>query len=99
MFADWAGQTVPIHNAQDGTLSYAHLCVAVLGASNKTYVEAFADEKLSRWIEGHCHAYAYFQEVARITVVDYVPGHIIRVLFPATICARLARPPRKSGTE
>ena len=36
MFVDWAGQTVPIHNAQDGSVSEAHLFVAVLGASNKT---------------------------------------------------------------
>jgi len=41
MFVDWAGQTVEIHNAQDGSLSVGHLFVAVLGASNKTYVEAF----------------------------------------------------------
>ena len=41
MFVDWAGQTVEIHNAQDGSVSAAHLFVAVLGASNKTYVEAF----------------------------------------------------------
>lgn len=67
MFVDWAGQTVPIHNAQDGTLSHAHLFVAVLGASNKTYAEAFADEKLDSWIGAHCHAYAFFQGVARVT--------------------------------
>ncbi len=31
MFVDWAGQTVEIHNAQDGTVSAGHLFVAVLG--------------------------------------------------------------------
>ena len=66
MFVDWAGQTVGIYNAQDGTFSYAHLFVAVLGASNKTYAEAFADEKLASWVGAHCHAYAFFQGVARV---------------------------------
>lgn len=70
MFVDWAGQTVPIYNAQDGTQSPAYVFVAVLGASNKTYVEAFMDMKLSAWIAGHCHAYRFFQGVARVTVPD-----------------------------
>ena len=65
LFVDWAGQTVPIHNAADGSVSAAHLFVAVLGASNKTYVEAFADEQLAAWLAAHCHAYAFFQGVAR----------------------------------
>ena len=87
MFVDWAGQTVPIYNAQDGTQSPAYVFVAVLGASNKTYVEAFLDMKLPAWIAGHCHAYRFFQGVARVTVPDYVPRHIIGILFPAAICA------------
>jgi transposase len=33
-------------------------------------VEAFADEQLAAWIAAHCHAYAFFQGVARITVPD-----------------------------
>ena len=78
MFVDWAGQTVAIHNAQDGTLSYAHLFVAVLGASNKTYVEAFEDEKLASWIGAHCHAYAFFRGVARITVPDNLKTGVVR---------------------
>ncbi len=41
MLVDWAGQTMPIHNASDGTTAAAHLFVAVLGASNKTFAEAF----------------------------------------------------------
>ena len=86
MFVDWAGQTVPIHHP-DGTTSDAHLFVAVLGASNKTFAEAFGNQQLPSWIAAHCHAYAFFQGVARGTVPDYVPRHIIRLLFPAAICA------------
>ena len=82
MFVDWAGQTVPIQGAAD-----ASLFVAVLGASHKVFVEAFENQKLAAWITGHCHAYAFFEGVAKATVVDYVPRHIIDLLFPASICA------------
>jgi transposase len=78
MFVDWAGQKVEIHNAQDGSVSEAHLFVAVLGASNKTYAEAFENEQLAAWIEAHCHAYAFFQGVARITVPDNLKTGVIR---------------------
>ena len=69
MFVDWAGQTVPIRQA-DGAVTDASLFVAVLGASNKTYVEAFPNQQLASWITGHCHAYAFFHGVPRLTVPD-----------------------------
>jgi len=70
MFVDWAGQTVPVYNANDGSVSQAHLFVAVLGASNKSFAEAFANEQLPAWIAGHVHAFAFFGGVARITTPD-----------------------------
>jgi transposase len=78
MFVDWAGQTIPLHNALDGSLSAAHLFVAVLGASNKTYVEAFANEQLSAWITAHCHAWSFFQGVCRVTVPDNLKTGVTR---------------------
>jgi transposase len=78
MFVDWAGQTIPIHNASDGTLTQAHLFVAVLGASNKTFAEAFANEQLPSWIAGHVHAYAFFNGVARITTPDNLKAAVLQ---------------------
>lgn len=77
MFVDWAGQTVPIHNP-DGTVSEAQIFVAVLGASNKTFAEAFANQQLPSWIAAHCHAYAFFQGVARVTVPDNPKTGVIK---------------------
>jgi transposase len=70
LFVDWAGQTVPIHHSTDGSTSQAHLFVTVLGASNKIFVEAFPNEQLDCWIAGHCHAYAFYDGVAKVTVPD-----------------------------
>ena len=61
LFVDWAGQTVPIQNPVDGSWTKGHLFVAVLGASNRIFVEAFPNEQLENWIAGHCHAYAYHE--------------------------------------
>jgi len=77
MFVDWAGQTMPIHNP-DGTVSSAYLFVAVLGASNKTYAEAFPNQQLPSWIAAHCRAYEYFQGVARVTVPDNPKTAVIK---------------------
>jgi len=78
MFVDWAGQTVPIQNGQEGTITQAHLFVAVLGASNKTFARAFADEKLGSWIAAHCEAYTAFQGVARVTVPDNLKTGVVQ---------------------
>ena len=55
----------------------AHLFVAVLGASNKTYVEAFENEQLSAWIRAHCNAWAFFTGVSRVTVPDNLKTGVI----------------------
>ena len=78
MFVDWAGQTVPIHHGADGSVSAAHVFVAILGASNKTYAEAFENEQLAAWILAHCRAYAFFGGVAKITVPDNPKTGVVR---------------------
>jgi len=69
MFVDWAGMTMPIHHA-DGTTADASIFVAVLGFSNKTYAEAFANQQLPSWIAGHCHAFNFYGGVSRAVVPD-----------------------------
>jgi transposase len=69
MFVDWAGPEVSVRN-EDGTSSAAYLFVAVLGASNKTYAEAFPDMRLPAWIAAHVHAFAYFGGVVKVLVPD-----------------------------
>jgi len=80
MFVDWAGQKVPIAGS-DSPTQEASLFVAVLGASNKTYAEAFENEKLAAWITGHVHAYEFFGGVARVTCPDNPKTGVIRPCF------------------
>jgi len=69
LFVDWAGQTVPIQQP-DGTTKPASIFVAVLGASNKTYAQAFGDQQLPSWIAGHCQAFTFYHGVTRALVPD-----------------------------
>ena len=78
LFVDWAGATVPIHAPATGTVSEASLFVAVLGASNKTYVEAFPNQQLGSWIRAHVRAYAFFGGVPRLTIPDNTKTAVIR---------------------
>ena len=70
MFVDWAGMTIPLVDPQTGQSRPAYLFVAVLGASNYTYTEAFETMKLPSWIDGHIHAWEFLGGVTRLTVPD-----------------------------
>jgi transposase len=68
MFVDFAGQSVDIVHRHSGKLSKAHLFVAVLGASNYTYAEAFPAEDLPSWITAH--VFQFFNGLPEIVVPD-----------------------------
>ena len=70
MFVDYAGVTVPIHDAITGGEFPAQVFVATLGASNYTFVEVQPDQSLASWIQGHVHAVEAFQGVPLAVVPD-----------------------------
>lgn len=70
LFVDWAGQTMPIHNSADGSTSPASIFVSALGASNKTFAQAYPDQKLPSWISAHIEAYVFYGGVPTLTVPD-----------------------------
>ncbi len=70
-FVDYAGQTVPISDPHTGAVVLrAEIFVAVLGASNFTYAEAFPSQELPHWITAHVHAFAFFGGCPKIVVPD-----------------------------
>jgi len=78
MFVDWGGGTIAIHDRETGEVSEASIFVAVLGASNYTWVEAFESQRLAHWINGHVHAYEYFGGAARMTIPDNPKTAVIK---------------------
>ncbi|MBM3279961.1 MAG: transposase [Candidatus Handelsmanbacteria bacterium] len=68
-FVDWAGQTL---RWTDLDTHQAQLFVAVLGASNYTYAEAFPSQQLAHWIDAHLHTFAFFGGVSQLLVPDNV---------------------------
>jgi len=70
LFVDWAGERVPVIDAATGEIRGAHLFVAALGASSYSYAEAFENTQLPSWLDGHMHAWEFYDGVARITVPD-----------------------------
>lgn len=78
LFVDWAGDTVPLIDAATGAITPAHLFVAVLGASNLTYVEAFRDEGIESFIRGHVDALSYIGGVPALIVCDNLKTGVTR---------------------
>jgi transposase len=70
LFVDFSGDGIPWVDPRTGEIREAALFVAVLGASNRTYAEAFENQQLPAWIAGHVHALEYMQGVPRIVVPD-----------------------------
>jgi transposase len=69
-FVDYAGPTIPIHDAQTGEVRQAVIFVGVLGASNFTFAEATHSRSMPDWLGSHARMYAYFGGVPELTIPD-----------------------------
>jgi transposase len=74
LFVDYAGNTVPIHDAANGEVRDAAIFVAVLGASNYSFAEATWSQGLADWIGSHLRAFEFFGGVPEVVVPDLCPG-------------------------
>ena len=70
MEVDYAGMTLPITNPETGEVTQAQTFVAVLPASNYTYVEIQISQQLQHWLAGHVHAFEFFGGVPKILRPD-----------------------------
>ncbi|MHB8416403.1 MAG: IS21 family transposase [Acidiferrobacteraceae bacterium] len=77
-FTDYAGPTVPIVDARTGEVRRAQLFVAVLGASNYTYCEATWTQGLPDWVGSHSRAWAFFQGVTTLLIVDNLKAAVTK---------------------
>jgi transposase len=70
LFIDYCGPTIDIIDPITGEVRSASIFVAVLGASNYTYVEATWDQSLPNWIASHVRAFQFFGGVPTLLVPD-----------------------------
>ena len=70
LFIDFSGDGIDVTDPKTGEVRKAKLFVAVLGASNYTYVEPVFSEDLPTWIDCHVRALEFFGGTAEIWVPD-----------------------------
>jgi len=77
LFVDFCGQTIPIVDQKTGEVREAEIFVAVLGASNYTYVEACWAQSLPSWIMAHVRAFQFFGGAPTCLVCDNLKSGVI----------------------
>lgn len=70
LFIDYAGQTVGIIDGNTGEVREAQIFVAVLGASNYTFLEATWSQQLPDWIGSHVRALDFYGGCTELWVPD-----------------------------
>lgn len=78
MQVDWAGSTIPLHDATTGEITKAYLFIAALPCSCYVYAEATLDMSSTSWILCHAHAYQYFGGVTRLLIPDNLKTGVIK---------------------
>nr|VFJ45189.1 MAG: Transposase [Candidatus Kentron sp. DK]VFJ55962.1 MAG: Transposase [Candidatus Kentron sp. DK] len=78
LFIDYCGPTVDVVDGATGEIRQAQVFVAVLGASNYTYVEATWTQGLPDWIASHVRALAFFGGVVRLLVPDNLKSGVLK---------------------
>lgn len=78
LFVDYAGLTIPVVDAATGVIAEAQIFVAVLGASNYTYVEATLSQSLPDWVMAHVRAFQFFGGVPEVIVPDNLKSAVTK---------------------
>ena len=70
LFVDFAGKGIEVIDSATGVVTEAQIFVAVLGASNYTFVLAVPNQSLPWWIICHTRAFEYYGGLPEIIVPD-----------------------------
>lgn len=70
LFVDYSGLTIAWIDKDTGAVQDAEVFVAVLGASNYTYVESAPSQSLRHWISAHVRAFEFFGGSSACLVPD-----------------------------
>jgi transposase len=78
LFVDYAGDKLQYTDIKTGEILYAEVFVAILGASQLTYVEAFESQKVEDFIGGCVGALEYIGGVPAAIVPDNLKSAVIK---------------------
>lgn len=81
LFVDYAGQTVAITDPESGQTQSAQIFVAVLGASNYTYVEATWSQQLSDWLMSHVRTFEFLGGCPESVVPDNLKSAVSQACY------------------
>ena len=81
LFVDYAGHTIDVIDPETGEVRTAQVFVAVLGASNYTFVEATWAQSLPDWIASHVRALDFFGGVTAQIVSDNLKAGVTKACF------------------
>jgi len=98
-FVDYSGKRPCYIDPQTGERVEVELFVAVLGASNYTYAEATATQRIADFVMSHVRAFSYFGGVPRMTVPDQLKSAVrVPSRYEPTIQRTYAELGRHYGT-
>ena len=78
MFADFTGKKPHIVDRQTGAIKEVEVMVTILGASQRTYVEAVASQQKHDWIRANENAFHYYGGVPLAVVPDCLKSAVHR---------------------
>jgi transposase len=81
LLVDYAGPTVPVVDRHTGEVRQAQIFVAVLGASNYTFVEATWTQGLADWIESHRRCFEFLGGVPALITPDNIKSGVTSPCF------------------
>ncbi len=70
LFIDFCGPTVPVINPDTGEIRRVGIFVAVMGASNYTYVEACKGQDMMSWLNAHSRCLTFLGGVPKLLIPD-----------------------------
>lgn len=78
LFVDFSGTTMPIIDRSTGEIRQAEIFVAVMGASNYTFVMALESQKVEDWIWAHVKAFTFLGGCPAIVVPDNLKSAVTK---------------------
>ncbi len=78
LFIDFCGPTVPVINPDTGEIRRVAIFVAVMGASNYTYVEACEGQDMMSWLNAHSRCLTFLGGVPKLLIPDNLRSAVKR---------------------